>query len=354
MEIVDYRLRGLELPTDRPIGDSQVGPVTEYRLAYLELEADTGAVGVGVDGVEGGLAGLVDRFAPRGEALRGASPFAARNRPTRPRGGDHRRARHEGEFDLLVDMALWDLCGKQLGLSVAELMGATEDRVPAYASGLAYHLDDEATRAHYRRFGEMGLTAAKVKVGFPTVEGDLARLDLVEAAMGADRLLVDANEAFTPKEAIRRARAYREAGFDVYWFEDPVLRDDVAGLGRVAAAIDAHVNVGEYVGSEGKRELLERGAADVLNCHGLTSARRAATLAEAWGRPVSVGNTPADVGVHAAAALPECVYVECARTGWQHWVPDPVDFEDGHAVVPEGPGHGLAFEEDVLAAHARG
>lgn len=352
MEIVDHRVRALALPKDRPTGDSQVGPFEETRLVYLELEADTGAVGVGIDGVEKGLTGVADRFASVGEGLLGSSPFPERNRMARPRGGNHSRGRHGGEFDRLVDMALWDLCGKHLDRSVAELMGAERERVPAYASGLAYHHDPDELRSLYRRFGDLGLTAAKVKVGFSTVAEDIERLRVVDEAMDPDRLMVDANEAFDPKEAIRRARRYREAGFPVYWFEDPVLREDVAGIVRVTEAIDAHVNVGEYVGTEGKRELLAAGAADVLNCHGLSSARGAATLAGAWGRPISLGNTPADVGVHAAAALPECVYVECAQSGWQDWVADPIEFRDGHAHVPEGPGHGLVFAADVLAAHS--
>lgn len=352
MKITDYSVRKLEVPADRPIGDSQIDPVDAFELAYLELETDEGVVGYGFDNVNYATgttlpAGtLRTQFEPVGERLVGESAFGLRNRMARPRGGNY----GGGAYDRLVDIALWDLCAKHLGLSVYELMGGDDPEVPAYASGLAFPHDDETTREIYRRFADRGFDSAKVKVGYPTVEEDVERLSLVEDVFGGfDRLMIDANEAFSPKEAVRRGRAYRDAGFDVYWFEDPVFREDLDGIERVVEGLPStHVNTGEYVDLEGKRELLENGAADILNVHGLTSAREAATLAGAYATPVSLGNTPAEVGVHSAAALPEVAFMEFSMTGWHSLPEQPVAFEDGHAVAPEGPGHGLEFSDEAL------
>lgn len=352
MRITDYTVRKLTFSADRPIGDSQIDPVDTFELAYLELDTDGGERGYGFDNVNYGTEAslpvetLRAQFEPAGEALVGESPFALLNRMTRPRGGNYGGGTH----DRLVDIALWDLCGKHLGLSVYELMGGENPTVPAYASGLALPHDDETTRDIYCRFAERGFDSAKVKVGYPTVEEDIERLSLVEDVLdGFDRLMVDANEAFSPKEAIRRGRAYRDAGFDVYWFEDPVFREDLDGIRRVVERLpETNVNTGEYVNLEGKRELLESGGADVLNIHGLSSAREAATLAGAYGVPVSLGNTPAEIGVHSAAALPEVVFMEFSMTGW-HTLPErSVTFEDGVAIAPEEPGHGLEFSKAAL------
>jgi len=354
MEITGYKLWKVEAPIGRTIGDSQVEPIKEFEMLVLKIETDTNEVGLGVDRVnltgESTLSGstLRSEFAPVAELLLGSSPFALRQRMHRPRGGNV----GDGRFDAAVDIGLWDLCGKHLGLSVAELMGADADteRVPAYASGISFPNDDETTRAVYREFAESGFTAAKVKVGYPTVEADIDRLRLVRDVLGSDgTLMIDANEAFSPKEACRRLERYKRAGFDIYWFEDPVLRHDVDGIRHVAEQmVDTHVNVGEYVGIERTRRLLENGAADIINLRGLSSGRATAELAHSFGRPLAVGNTPGDVGVHLGAALPELTYVEWSNPGWAKLFEDPIEFADDYASLPEGPGHGLSLDESAM------
>lgn len=353
MRLDNYRLRKLVFPLDRPIGDSQIDSIETVEIAYLDLSADDGTRGVGFDMVDYGSRAtlpadaLFEAFEPVWEDLVGESPFALRNRIGRPRGGNY----GDGEFDRIIDFALWDLCGKHLSKPVYVLMGGTDPKVPAYASGLAFTHDDETTREIYERFADLGFTAAKVKVGHPTVDADVERLRLVQEVMGEGcRLMIDANEAFTPKEAIRRCRAYRDAGIDVYWFEDPTFREDVDGIRRVVEGLPrTNINTGEYVNLEGKRELLENRAADVVNVHGFSSARAAARLAGTYGVPVALGNTPGEIGVHTAAALSEVVSLEYAMLGWRELLEEPVRFEDGHAVAPDRPGHGLAFDEDVIA-----
>lgn len=360
MRITDYHLGKLEAPIGRTIGDSQVDPIEEFELVYLVLEADTGMEGIGFERINltGGhlvpFTEIETAFEAVFENLRGNSPFALKNRMYRHRGGNYRSSR----FAQLIDIALWDLCAKHLDTTVAELMGSnvdgTADTVLAYASGLSYPNDDETTRSLYEQFADLGFTAAKVKIGYPTLTEDIDRLTLVEDALGSlDTLMIDANEAFSPKEAIRRCRAYEEAGFDIYWFEDPVLRDDIDGLRQVVDALpNTHVNAGEYVNLEGKRDLLERGAVDIVNLRGLSSGRAAARLATAYGRALALGNTPGDVGIHLAAALPDMTYIEWSKPGWGNLLEDPVDFTGGRATVPEGPGHGLSISDRAIEEYS--
>ena len=272
------------------------------------------------------------------------------NNLERPRGGNYSQARSQRWCSRLVDIALWDLCGSALGTPLYELLGGDSPYAPAYASGLAFHHDDDRVESIYRRFAERGFDAAKVKVGFPTVEEDLRRLRVVADVMGDDaRLMVDANEAWSPKEAVRRAHAYRDAGLTPYWIEDPVFREDMAGIRHVVENVPfAHVNTGEYLNVDRKRQLLDAGAVDVLNVHGISSGRQAAVLAQSQGIPTAFGNTPCDVGVHAAAALPEVEYVEFSMHGWDRLLVEPIEFRDGRARAPDRPGHGLTFSEEAF------
>jgi L-alanine-DL-glutamate epimerase-like enolase superfamily enzyme len=340
-----------DVELDRIIGDSQVSTPL-LSMGVLELTDTAGNVGTGffhsVIGTLPSLSELRTRFGhEHAPAVVGANPFAWLNRVERPRGGRIRPS----VFGPAIEQAMWDLQGQTLGLPLATLLGGVRDRVPAYASGLEFHLSDDDTVALYARARAAGFTAFKIKVGHPDLARDLHRLALVRDTVGDGCVLMaDANEAWSPKEAIRRLHAFLDAGFGLYWIEDPCLRDDVDGLRAISRAVpEVLVNAGEYLDASGKRRLIEGGAVDVLNVHGSVSeALRLGWLAAEHGIPVSVGNTNFEIGVHVAAALPEVTWLEYSFLPYDHLLEAPIRFCDGHAVVPDRPGHGLR-----LAAPAR-
>lgn len=347
MELSDYRLEKLAVPVEPGVSDARHTFETAH-TTYLELHADTGEVGVGLGWAgEESAREHARRFERVWEYLAGGHPFRLRNELRLPRGGGH----PEG-FRRAVDFALWDLCGKRLGLPVYELMGGAEPEVPAYASGLAFEHSDAETRAVYETFADEGFDAAKVKVGYETAEEDLDRLRLVREVLGEDALLaIDLNETWTPKRTLRRLRRYEAAGIDVYWVEDPVRHGNVAGLERVAAHTStAYVNLGEYVGFDGKRELLERGAVDMLNLRNdlYSEALNAASMAESGGALCHVGDAQCELGVHLAAALPGDPYLEYWRRPWHKLADEGVSVEDGTLVAPDAPGHGVTVSENAI------
>jgi L-alanine-DL-glutamate epimerase-like enolase superfamily enzyme len=347
--IESYQINRFQIPLTRIIGDSQVRFDTLY-LGALELRSSNGQVGLGF------FRSLPFPLPPLAElertfevevapSLLKQNPFALVNRIARPRGGNLRMHPH---FAAAVDQALWDLQGKELGLPLYRLLGGTQNRVPAYASGLDFHLSLEDTCAFFEQAAQQGFSAFKIKVGHPDINWDLQRLKAIAGVVGPQaRLMVDANEAWSPKEAIRRAYAYREAGFNIYWIEDPCLRDDFEGLARVAQEISfTHINSGEYLDLSGKRKLIEHRAVDILNVHDhISGTLRAAWLAAEYGIPLSLGNTPLEVGVHLAAALPEVLGIEYSFLNYNHLVEEPIVFENGWAIAPDRPGHGLVLAE---------
>ena len=159
------------------------------------------------------------------------------------------------------------------------------------------------------------------------------------------------SEAWDPKEAIRRAHAYRDAGIDLYLIEDPVLREDVEALKRVSDNVPfTHVNTGEYVNLEAKRRLLENRAADMLNLrHGMFStALEGAVLANVYGVPIHVGDTHCEIGVHLAAAMPEVTYVAYWKRPWDRITERSVRVADGKMFAPEEPGHGVTVSDEAV------
>ena len=225
----------------------------------------------------------------------------------------------------------------------------------AYASTLGFHLDDDEYRQKLTNFYELGFRAVKIKVGHPDLQWDLRRMGIAVEVMGqGEALMVDANEAWSVKETMIRMHAYRDAGFDVFWIEDPITRDDYQGYARLCAELPfTRINTGEYLGYSGKRRLIEEQAVDVVNLHGsINMTREVARLAADYGIPASLGNTIMEIGVHLAASLPECLWLEFSDLRWNELAVEPVEFRQGMAIAPDRPGHGIELDEEKLAFFA--
>ncbi len=354
--IEKYALTRFMVELDRTIGDSQISS-NQLSIGVLELEDDLGHVGTGFfHTVAEPLPSLVElevRFQRElADDLIGADPFSWAHRLERPRGGNIRQS----IFYPSVEQAVWDLQGQILEMPLHRLLGSRRDRVPAYASGLEFHLDDDAVSAFYANARAAGFSAFKIKVGHPELDWDIHRLQLVKDTVGSDcQLMADANEAWSPKEAIRRLHAYRESGIDLYWIEDPCLRDDFEGLRAISRAVPfTLVNSGEYLNLSGKRQLIENRAVDVLNIHGsINDALKIGWFAAEHGIPVALGNSNFEIGVHVAAALPEVTWLEYSFLSYNHLLETPIQFRDGYALLPERPGHGLRLDESARSEFAR-
>ena len=251
-------------------------------------------------------------------------------------------------FEEPLQHALWDLAAKELGLPLWKLLGGTRNKVRAYASGLDFHLSDAEYEALFARADALGYSAFKIKVGHPDFERDLNRLRILAKTVGdGASIMIDANEAWGAKEALVKLTAIRRAGYELLWVEDPILRDDLAGLKMlVDSASWTQINSGEYLDAHGKRLLMEAGGTDILNVHGqVTDVMRIGWLAADRGMPVSLGNTFLEIGVHMACALPEVEWLEYSFQNFEHLVEQPMEIRDGWIHAPDRPGHGLVLSE---------
>ena len=246
---------------------------------------------------------LADRVVGRDPMATGAA-WAAMVEAVRNQG----RPGIAGSAISAVDIALWDLKARILGVSVADAIGPTRSAVPVYGSGGFTSLGDDALAAQLAGWAEQGVTAVKMKVGREPGR-DAHRVAVARDAIGEDvALFTDANGAFGVKEATAMAQRFAELG--VTWFEEPVSSDDLEGLRAVreAAPPGMEVAAGEYgYDLPYFRDMLGAGAvdclqADVTRCGGITAFLRVGALADAYNRDLSSHTAP-QASAHACAGL---------------------------------------------------
>ncbi len=214
-----------------------------------------------------------------------------------------------------VDAALWDLKARLLGLPLVTLLGSVRDAAPVYGSGGFTSYSIERLREQLGDWVAASIPRVKMKIGRHPAE-DLVRVRAAREAIGPEaELFVDANGAYSRKQALAQADRFAELG--VAWFEEPVSSDDLEGLrllrDRGPAGMD--IAAGEYgYDLPYFRRMLEAGAVDVLQadatrCAGITGFLRVGALCEARSLPLSAHCAPS-LHAHPACTLPSFRHLE--------------------------------------------
>ena len=197
-----------------------------------------------------------------------------------------------------VDIALWDLKARLLGVPLVKLLGPVREQIPVYGSGGFTSYSDKQLRRQFENWTDEGIRMVKMKVGRHAF-ADTGRVRSARKAVGKNvGLFVDANGAWTPKEAVGMAATFAEE--QVAWFEEPVSSDDLAGLRFVRdhAPAGMEISAGEYNYDLWEaRQMLEAGAVDVLQADatrcGVTGFLQAAVLCNAFQASMSSHTAPA-------------------------------------------------------------
>ena len=250
------------------------------------------------------------------------------------------------------DTALWDLKARRAGLPLWKLLGGHDPKVPCYAGGIDLLLPLDALLRQTDGNLEKGFRAIKMKVGRARLAEDVERVRAMREHLGEGfPLMVDANMRWTADQAIRAARAFQP--FDPVWLEEPVPPEDMEGQARVVREGGLPVAAGENLRTLFEfRQLIALGGVtypepDVTNCGGVTSFLKIAHLAEAFGLPVTTHGAH-DVTVHLLAAVPNRSYLEAHGFGLDRYIEAPLRIEEGVALAPDRPGHGIAFDWNGL------
>jgi L-alanine-DL-glutamate epimerase-like enolase superfamily enzyme len=348
-QIDDIAVRTFRIPTDAPEADGTIA-WDHTTMVLVELSGG-GKRGIGYTYASAAAAQIVDEALAA--VVRGKNAFDIAEHWSAMVGA----VRNMGWRGVCanaisaIDIALWDLKAKLLGVPVYVLLGAARREVPIYGSGGFTTYSVERLQKQLAGWVENdGCRWVKMKIGSEP-SADLNRVHAAQNAIGEATLFVDANGAYSRKQALDFAEKFEGVG----WFEEPVSSDDLEGLHLLRDRAPGHMEIaaGEY-GYEPFyfRRMVEAGAVDVLQadatrCGGITGFLKAAAIADSFSIPISAHTAPA---VH--------LHVGCSVQGLRHleWFHDHVRIEravfDGAPVPragcitpdPQRPGLGLEFK----------
>jgi L-alanine-DL-glutamate epimerase-like enolase superfamily enzyme len=246
------------------------------------------------------------------------------------------------------DMALWDLKAKRAHLPLWKALGGFDAKVPCYAGGIDLDLPLDKLLRQTDDNLDKGFRAIKMKVGRANLFEDVERVKAMREHLGAGfPLMADANMKWSVDGAIRAARALQP--FDLTWLEEPTIPDDPAGHARIVREGGLPIAAGENLRTLWEFKLYVAGGSvtypepDVTNCGGVTPFMKIAHLAEAFNLPVT-SHGAHDVTVHLLAACPNRSYLEAHGFGLERYIAEPLKIQDGFALAPDRPGHGIAFD----------
>ncbi len=253
-----------------------------------------------------------------------------------------------------LDMALWDAVAMAAGLPLATLLGAAPRAIPAYNSCGLGLMEPAAAADEAERLLVGGFKAMKLRLGHPTLAEDLAVTRAVRRRLADDiALMVDYNQALTLAQALQRGHALAAEG--VYWIEEPIRHDNLAGHAALTRARGVPIQIGEnFDGAKAMTEALAAGACDFVmpdaaRIGGVTGWQQAAGVAASRDVEMSSHLMP-ELSAHLLAATPTAHWLE--YVDWANAIlATPLVIKDGRAVVPAGPGTGIAWNADAVRHH---
>jgi D-galactarolactone cycloisomerase len=347
-------------------------PVRDSLL--VKITTDSGIVGWGETADVGGTHGVIEEHVKH--AILGKNPLEHRklwNAMWGPNFGDGRAVAG-------VDMALHDVRGKALGLSVGDLYGGrARDKIMGYAAAMNYVVGEEPIETHPKEAAALaknrGFKAMKIRTGRDGFRKDLAVMQKIREAVGPDvRLLTDGNGAFTLPQAVKFGKELEK--LDFYMFEEPLPQSpDYAGYDELARTLDIAVAGGEVIDSRATaRDLITRRCFDIIQpdaslCGGIAEVLFICEMARmfsiqglphCWAGSLTVAAT-----LHILSLFPPHylgsevgdepmmefdVYENPFR---DEIVAKPPELKKGYFDVPTGPGLGVEVIEDVVKKYVK-
>ena len=347
-------VRPVLVPLGRPVV-SRVGLYEEWPLILIDLHTKEGIVGRSY--LAPYLKQAVRYIVPAIEDL----AAARQNRPIAPL-DDFAAGRKalglvglDGVSLIAVsglDMAAWDALAKAAELPLAVHLGGSLAPVPAYNSnGLWLTPLDTLAKEAEELVAEGGFAGLKLRLGRERIEDDIAAIRLVREVLGADgRIMSDFNQGLSLGDALHRCHGLDDQG--LYWFEEPIAYDDLAGYARLTRELDTPVMLGEnFYGPRSLHAAIQAGAGDyvmpdLMRIGGVTGWLRAAAIAGAAGIQMSSHLYP-EFSSHLLRVTETGHWLE-----WQDWahpvLAEPFKVDGGHLLIREVPGAGLEWDEAAV------
>lgn len=355
--------------------------ITDVKLIYakhylfVHVYTDAGIVGLGEAGNWGYLGATAAAIEKFSTYLIGKDPFRIEDLNQ----NFYRSVYFRGSVIMsaisAIDIALWDIKGKALGVPVYELLGGkTREKIRVYASVMTKETDPESLTRSYRQLQDMGFNAAKIFVNGPVktandgmdeffsgrIEDELEKVRICREAVGPHfDFILEAHRGMTKPEAI--AFGTEVARYRPMVLEDPMTPDNIDSMAEIAAKIPVPIATGERFTNLREFEMLMRRDAaqyirpDVCAVGGITTAKKICAAAEANDVLVIPHNPLGPVSTAAClqicASIPNLGIQElpgfCINGAEDRMVKEPLRFKDGCILIPEGPGIGIELADDA-------
>jgi len=351
-------VRTVSVPLRRPVV-SKVGLFREWPLILIDLYTNEGVVGRSylepylkhssryiVPAIEDLVA------AQAGQCLAPLDNFQASRRSLNLVG-------YEGITMIAIagiDMAIWDALAKASDMPLAVMLGGSIGAVPAYNSNGLW-LTDVSTLAKEAEelVAEGRFEGLKLRLGRDRLSDDLAAIRAVREGAGEDiKLMVDFNQGLSLGDALARCHALDDEG--LYWFEEPIVYNNLSGYAQLARELRTPLQIGEnFYGPRAMHEAVTVQACDyvmpdLMRIGGVSGWLRAAPIAAAGGIRVSTHLYP-EVAAHLMRITETAHWLE-----WQDWadpiLKEPFAVADGRIEIPNRPGSGIEWDEAAVKRYA--
>ena len=347
-------VRAVVVPLKRPV-ISKVGLFKDWPLILIDLYTQEGVVGRSY--LEPYLKNSVRYIIPAIEDL-AAAQLGKAIAPLETFQNNRRSLNligYEGIAMIAVsglDMAAWDALAKATGLPLAVLLGGSVGPVSAYNSnGLWLSDASKLAKEAGELVAEGGFNGLKLRLGRERLADDLAAIREVRQGAGEDiKLMVDFNQGLSLGDALNRCHALDDQG--LYWFEEPIVYNNLAGYVQLTRELATPVQLGEnFYGPRDLYEAIRAGAGDyvmpdLMRIGGVSGWLRAAPIAAAAGIQVSTHLYP-EVAAHLMRVTETAHWLE-----WQDWadpiLKKPFPVKDSCIEIPNSPGVGIEWDEDAV------